>query len=304
MYTHYTIQIQSLRSFSELFLFDQDKGCQMSFAILRIKKHSNFGTISGIGSHVMRTRNTPNANPKLTPKNKTLIGSVDMVADVKARLASAKIGSVRKNGVIGIEHMLTASPEYFQGPDIQKRFNQWFAASKSWLFERYGQDNVVSLTVHLDESTPHVHAMVVPIEKKASGRFAGQERLNARAFTGGREKMSEMQDSYAAALSLTGLERGIKGSKARHTTIKSWYSEANQDVQRRQALAEQAAQEKLKGHIIDVMTHPGKHVAEYQADEIHELSNQISILKREKQGLEMEKMQKEPLGNENQFKPS
>lgn len=276
----------------------------MSFAILRIKKHSNFGTISGIGSHVMRTRNTPNANPKLTPRNRTLIGSVDMVADVKARLASAKIGSVRKNGVIGIEHMLTASPEYFQGADIQKRFDQWFAASKAWLFERYGRDNVVSLTVHLDESTPHVHAMVVPIEKKASGRFAGQERLNARAFTGGREKMSEMQDSYAAALSLTGLERGIKGSKARHQTVKSWYSEANSDIQKRQEIAEEQAKSNMKSRVLEIITNPGVHVARHQAEQINDLSNQISILKKEKESLEMEKTQKNGFGANNAFKPS
>ena len=135
----------------------------MSFAILRIKKHSNLGTISGIGSHVMRTRNTPNADPNLTPKNKTVIGSIDMVADVKARLDSAKIGKLRKNGVIGIEHMLTASPDFFKQKGA---LNEWYKASRHWLEQRYGRDNVVSLTVHLDESTPHMHAMIVPIEKK------------------------------------------------------------------------------------------------------------------------------------------
>lgn len=273
----------------------------MSFAILRIKKHSNFGTISGIGSHVMRTRNTPNADPNLTPKNKTVIGSLDMVADVKARLDSAKIGGLRKNGVIGIEHMLTASPDFFKQKGA---LNEWYKASRHWLEQRYGRDNVVSLTVHLDESTPHMHAMIVPIEKKSTGRFAGQERLNARAFTGGREKMSEMQDSYAAALSHLGLERGIKGSKARHQTVKSWYSEANSDIQKRQEIAEEQAKSNMRSRVLEIITNPGAHVARHQAEQINDLSNQISILKKEKESLEMEKTQKNGFGANNTFKPS
>lgn len=273
----------------------------MSFAILRIKKHKNLGTISGVGSHVMRTRYTPNADPNLTPKNRTQIGSSNMVSDVKERLAMAKIGSVRKNGVIAIEHMLTASPEYFSGDGAQQRFDQWLRASRTWLFERYGRENVVSFTVHLDESTPHVHAMVVPIEKKTTGRFAGQERLNARAFTGGREKMSEMQDSYAAAVRDLGLQRGIKGSKAKHKTIKSWYSEANRDIQARQVIAEEQAKSKMKSRVMEIIANPAGVVAQHQADEIARLQDQILNLRREAETL---KQQKSELGSENHFKPS
>ena len=273
----------------------------MSFAILRIKKHSNFGTIAGMGSHVMRTRNTPNADPDLTHKNKTVIGSRDYVADVKARLDSAKIGRIRKNGVIAIEHLMTASPDYFKQKGA---LNEWYKATRNWLEQRYGRDNIVSMTVHLDETTPHAHAVIVPIEKKNSGRFVGQERLNARAFTGGREKMSEMQDSYAAALSHLGLERGIKGSKARHRTVRSWYAEANNDIQKRQEIAENQARANFKQEYFKMKTRPGDFVAAYQRAEIEDLNNQIAILKRQKSALEMENSQKQGFQAENKFKPS
>lgn len=273
----------------------------MSFAILRIKKHSNFGTVAGMCAHVMRTRHTPNADPKLRHLNKTVIGSVDMIADVKARLDSAKIGKIRKNGVIAIEHMLTASPDFFKQNGA---LNEWYKTSRQWLEQRYGRDNVVSVTVHLDESTPHMHAMIVPIEKKTTGRFAGQERLNARAFTGGRKIMSEMQDSYAAALSHLGLERGSKRSEADHQTIKSWYAEANKDISARQEQAEKQAKSNLKQEYFKMKTQPGNFVAAYQREEIEDLNNQISILKRQKSALEMENSQKQGFQPENKFKPS
>lgn len=273
----------------------------MPYAICRTRKHSNFGTISAHDKHVLRKRFTPNADPNLTPNNKTVIGSDNIVTDVKARLDSAKIEKIRKNGVIAIEHMLTASPEFFEQKGV---LNDWYKASRRWLEERYGRENVVSLTVHLDEKTPHIHAMIVPLEKKTKGRFVGQERLNARLYTGGREKMSEMQDSYAAALSHLGLERGIRGSKADHKTVQSWYAEANNDIQRRQEIAENQARANLKQEYFKMKTQPGNFVAAYQREEIENLNHQIAILNRQKIALEMENSQKQGFQAENKFKPS
>jgi 5S rRNA maturation endonuclease (ribonuclease M5) len=59
--------------------------------------------------------------------------------------------------------------------------------------------------------------------------FATQPRgkLNCRGLFGGREKLSKFQDSYANALSPLGLERGIKGSRAKHTKIQHYYAAVN-----------------------------------------------------------------------------
>ena len=113
-----------------------------------------------------------------------------------------------------------------------------------------------------------------------------------------------MQDSYAAALSHLGLERGIKGSKARHQTVKSWYSEANKDISARQEQAEEQAKSNLKQEYFKMKTQPGNFVAAYQREEIEDLNNQISILKRQKSALEMENSQKQGFQPENKFKPS
>lgn len=63
---------------------------------------------------------------------------------------------------------------------------------------------------------PHIHAYLVPLDEKG--------KLNCRALFGGREKLSKFQDSYALAMAPLGLERGIKGSRATHTSVKEYYA--------------------------------------------------------------------------------
>lgn len=233
----------------------------MSFAILRIKKHSNLGTVAGVSAHVHRQRETPNADPSRTHKNKTFIGTDSIVADVQKRLDAAGVTSVRKNGVVAIEHMLAVSPDFFTGGNVNERLDDWIRRSGRWLQERYGKQNLVSFVVHLDESTPHIHAVVVPLEKKEQGRFAGQERLNARKFCGGRQVLSEMQDSYAAAMAPLGLQRGRPRSKAKHTTIQAFYANAEADIQHRTQIAEDRARSNVRRELMDWISRP-EYVAE------------------------------------------
>ena len=54
---------------------------------------------------------------------------------------------------------------------------------------------------------------MVPLDEKG--------KLNCRALLGGsRYRLSELQDDFAAAMKPLGLERGIKGSKAKHTEVR------------------------------------------------------------------------------------
>lgn len=193
----------------------------MAKAIFRTKKLKSRGNIGGMGKHVARARETPNADPAV--KNFVLIGTGDQLADYDNRMADLGIERVRKNAVLAVDHMLTASPEWFvdwdkEGKQLDRgKLKKWAAANVAWLQKNYG-NNVVSATLHLDEQTPHIHAIVIP---EVEGK------LNARALYGGREKMSAWQDNYAQAMAPLGLERGKKGSKAKHQTVKKYYDQVN-----------------------------------------------------------------------------
>lgn len=117
----------------------------------------------------------------------------------------------RSDAVLCIEHLITASPEWKGwGTDQENRI---FEKSKVWLEEKYGKDNVIATTIHRDETTPHLVAYVVPLDEETG-------RLNAKKWIGGRSNLSGMQTRFAKKVEEFGLDRGVLGSKSRHTSIK------------------------------------------------------------------------------------
>ena len=77
--------------------------------------------------------------------------------------------------------------------------------------DTYGEDNVKSAVLHLDESTPHIHSFIVPVKDR---------KLKFYEFGDGPKNLSEKQTSYASYVYDLGLERGVKHSNATHQDIK------------------------------------------------------------------------------------
>jgi hypothetical protein len=195
------------------------------YAIMRLAKVKTLGHVAGLGKHIERERETPNADPERTSLNERLAGTGDWYADVQARLQVAP--TIRKNAVLSIEMMLAASPEWFNAgtqAEQDRRRDAWRDLSVAWLRDTFGEQNVVAAVLHRDESTPHIQALIVPIDERG--------RLNARHFIGGdRRRLAKLQDSYAEKLAALGLDRGIRGSVAEHQEVKRWYAQS-QEVSR------------------------------------------------------------------------
>jgi hypothetical protein len=183
----------------------------LPFAILRTAKLKTFGNIGGSLSHTFRTRETPNADPQHAAKNEHSHGTPEeIMAALKARLPA----KYRKDAVLAIEYFVGASPEWFEGG---KDGSDYFRAAVAWLQERHGKDNLVGWSVHRDESTPHMVAYVVPLVG---------DKLNAKAFTGGKTLLSKMHSDFAQKVGKKfGMQRGIEGSQAKHQTIKQFYAQ-------------------------------------------------------------------------------
>lgn len=184
----------------------------MAFAILRTAKLKSFGEIGGSLSHTYRTRPTHNADPTRKKNNSHDLPDSALVMDaIKKRMPE----KVRKNAVLCVEYLITGSPEWDGwGTDKEAIY---FDRAVAFLKKRHGAENVISTSIHRDETTPHLVAYVVPIDERG--------KLNAREFLGGRAKLSKMQTDFHDQVKDLGLERGLEGSKARHTTIKDFYSE-------------------------------------------------------------------------------
>ena len=119
---------------------------------------------------------------------------------------------IRSNAVHAVELVLTFSP----GALKDEQLKEWAYVNMKWVSKNFGgTQNIIDCQLHLDESTPHLHCIVVPLDDRG--------RLNARTFLGGtRERMSELQTSYAQDMERFGLERGISRTitKAQHQDYK------------------------------------------------------------------------------------
>ena len=107
----------------------------------------------------------------------------------------------RKNSVVAIEYAVGASSEFFKKGSYNAQ--TFLERAVEFVAEKHGKNNVISASFHFDESNPHAHVIVVPIVKKTvkwkNKRGQGErteDRLCARDFTGGPDKLSKLQDDY------------------------------------------------------------------------------------------------------------
>ena len=191
----------------------------MKYAILRTQKLKATGAVWRSLKHAFREQPTPNADPARASQNAHLGASsaAEAMEKVRARLPEKR----RKDAVLAIEYLITASPEAMQGLGPKGR-TAYFSDALKWLRERHGRANVVYTGVHRDETTPHMYAYVVPLDESTG-------RLNARRWLGGAKALSEMQTDFAATVGTRhGLERGIRGSRSTHERVKRHYGLVNE----------------------------------------------------------------------------
>lgn len=201
--------------------------------VLQALKYGGWLPLGGLQDHLTRVNNPPNVDSTKTHLNRVLIGSYDICQDTKRLLKKKGVVKLRKNGVLAIEFVLSFSQSFIRKPDgtYQKNANEkykaWVKAAKKWLVDEFG-DNCVHASTNLDETTPHIHAIVIPVSErvnKAGKKIVG---LNARGITGGKKKLSGLQDRYAAAVEHLGIQRGRKGSKSKRTTLEQYYKALNE----------------------------------------------------------------------------
>jgi len=193
----------------------------MKYAILRTQKLKSATTVRRSMMHAFREQETPNADESRTPDN-THIGAQN-VREGMEKLQAKLPEKVRKNGVLCVEYLMTASPEAMASKSKAEQ-DAFFNDSLQWLRDKHGAENVLYAGIHRDEKTPHMYAYVVPIDPKG--------KLNCRHFLGGAKALSAMQTDFVEKVGCKhGLERGIEGSKAKHQRVKRFYAEIQKEPQ-------------------------------------------------------------------------
>ncbi|KHD14957.1 MobV family relaxase [Clostridium butyricum] len=198
---------------------------QKYFCVFRIgKKIKYMEQVCMFEKHMERDMEVPNADPELSKYNRILIGSKNIQSDVREYIYGIKL---RINANIGVDLVLTTGKDFFKNMNEEDK-EQWIQENIKFLKENFG-GNCIYACLHLDETTPHIHALIVP-------RFWNQEKnryeLKSNLYFDGIDKMRDWQDKYAKNMKckFNNLIRGVRGSKANHIDIKTYYSLLNQKL--------------------------------------------------------------------------
>lgn len=288
----------------------------MGYVVFHMQKTR--GTDSGTSAHIERKVKPSNADEERTHLNRRLIEYPDGIHTrtqaIQHRLETAGLTrKVGKNQVRAIRIMLSGSPDDMQRIVRKGRLDEWCTDNMKYLAATFGKENIVSADLHLDETSPHIHATLVPIitterkrkkqEERAIKRYrmksATRPRLCADEVMS-RVKLKGYQDTYAAAMAKYGLQRGVEGSEARHVDTQQFYQEVKAmtdtlkadvtELQKRKA----TAQEELDRAKKDVHTERLKGAATAAATNIAESvgsffgSNKVKTLERENIALRQE----------------
>ena len=124
------------------------------------------------------------------------------------------------------ELVMTASHNFFKDMS-REQIKEWADTCMEFVYNDLGykKEQILHATVHLDEKTPHIHCVVIPLVKKYDKR-TNTERytISKKQYIKDKIQLSQLQDLYHKRLTEKGydLERGIKGSDNQHIKIKEY----------------------------------------------------------------------------------
>jgi DNA repair exonuclease SbcCD ATPase subunit len=238
----------------------------MGYVVCHIQKPK--GNDAGTSAHIERRVHPSNADQSREYLNRKLVEYPDGVENrtqaIQHRIETAGITrKIGTNQVRALRIMLSGTHEDMKHIEAEGRLDEWCVDSLDWLHKTFGADNVVSADLHRDEQTPHIHATVVPIvtgerRAKPSNKPTDPNKRTYRKKPANtirlcaddvmtRDNLERFQDTYAEAMNKYGLQRGIRGSEARHISTPQYYRDLhakNKDL--REDIAELEEQKEFR----------------------------------------------------------
>ena len=223
---------------------------ELNYAILRVEPIMTIPDLAQIGSHNKREKKAYQSNPniklELTKNNiefvpldvKYVKGFDELTKEYKKehdeRMKTERADRKKRyhemlnssKNVVADELVMTASYNFFKDMS-REQIKDWADTCMEFVYNDLGykKEQILHATVHLDEETPHIHCVVVPLVKKLDKR-TNTERytISKKQYIKDKIQLSHLQDLYHKRLTERGydLERGIKGSDNKHIKIKEY----------------------------------------------------------------------------------
>lgn len=177
----------------------------MPYAIMRISK-CKLGAVTRIEKHHERKKDAYKSNPDIDVSKSHNNFHIKDPPDSYRKLIRKRIEEVgcrtRKDSVVMQDSICTASPEFFKGK-TSRETEDFFRLAYKFYVKKFGEENILSAVVHLDERTPHMHVCFVPITKDG--------KLSSKTLIGGPTGLVKLQDDFYSHMfnHFPELKRGI-----------------------------------------------------------------------------------------------
>lgn len=203
----------------------------MGYVVLHFNKAK--GNEARMTKHIERSVDPPNVDKSRTHMNRELIefpsGVTNRTQAIQHRIKTASIfRKITSDQVRVIRVNVSGSHEDMMRIVNEGRINEWCRDNLDYFKREFGEKNIVSAVLHMDEKTPHIHIALVPVVtgKRRKAKEGAEEKETIRLCADDiltKTKMKGYQDSYAVAMAKYGLKRGIEGSKAKHKSTLEHY---------------------------------------------------------------------------------
>ncbi|CAM2918380.1 MobV family relaxase [Erysipelothrix tonsillarum] len=188
----------------------------MSMIVARMQKMKAENLV-GIGNHNQRkTKN--HSNPDIdTSLSKLNYDLVDRTQNYKTDIENfinenkSTTRAVRKDAVLVNEWIISSDKDFFDNL-TESEIENFFERSKDYFAEKFGEKNIRYATVHLDESTPHMHMGIVPFDK--DNKLSAKRVFNRQALRDVQEELPKYLQDFQFEI-----ERGQKGSERKNLTV-------------------------------------------------------------------------------------
>lgn len=103
--------------------------------------------------------------------------SIDRAVDVETATYRNTGRAIRKDAILAYGLIMQIDPQFYKdNTDIQVR-SQSYVDMIRMAQERFGKENIVAVSLHLDEANPHLHFLMTPVTD--DDRLSSKDFINA-----------------------------------------------------------------------------------------------------------------------------
>ena len=190
---------------------------EISYLVCHMEKYHKTD-IAPVEQENERDKNYPANNPQIdcarTRNNYNVIKrQCSYTLHINRRITELDLPTkVRKDAVLMCSFVVGSDREFFKSISEREQ-EKFFVDCTRFFADRYGEENIISAVVHMDETTPHLHLNLIPI---ADGRLCAKQLFDRKAL------QTLQTDFHSVVGKKWNLQRGKEGSSAKHLDTMSY----------------------------------------------------------------------------------